>query len=390
MKTNLLVLSALLLGACAPLSPRDTIELVESAPVESTLAHGDLRATHDVWLEVIEGAHERLDLAFFYASDQAPSRLTPLVAAVVRAADRGVHVRLLTDAGFYETYPAIPDELGRHTGIDVRLFDMEAATGGGVLHAKYLLVDDEEAFIGSANFDWRSLEHIQELGVLVNSARIATALRDIFEIDWALAGGEARPAPRDVTRAELAYGPDSVRVRPVFSPPGQLADASSHDLPVLLEWIAAAEECVRVQLLSYSRYDVLDDALRAAAKRGVRVELLVADWNKRPYSLADLKSLQCLAGVEVRFVTVPQASSGFVPYARVIHAKYMVVDGKRAWLGTSNWSRGYFEESRNVGLLIEGRSFAERLERFFASGWDCDYAETVDPDAEYAVPRIGE
>ena len=66
------------------------------------------------------------------------------------------------------------------------------------------------------------------------------------------------------------------------------------------------------------------------------------------------------------------------------------VHGNKSRGCTSNWSRGYFEESRNVGLLVEGRSFAERLERFFASGWDCDYAETLDPDAEYVVPRIGE
>ena len=95
-------------------------------------------------------------------------------------------------------------------------------------------------------------------------------------------------------------------------------------------------------------------------------------------------------GIEVRFVTIPVHSSGFVPYSRVVHAKYMLVDGERAWLGTSNWSRGYFEESRNVGILFEGRAFAERLERYFAKGWNSEYAETLDPEREYEVPRIGE
>jgi len=67
-----------------------------------------------------------------------------------------------------------------------------------------------------------------------------------------------------------------------------------------------------------------------------------------------------------------------------------VADGRRAWIGTSNWERGYFHASRNVGLLVEGRSSGERLQRFFADVWDSAYAEEVDPDATYEPPRIGD
>jgi phosphatidylserine/phosphatidylglycerophosphate/cardiolipin synthase-like enzyme len=74
----------------------------------------------------------------------------------------------------------------------------------------------------------------------------------------------------------------------------------------------------------------------------------------------------------------------------VVHAKYLVVDGEKAWIGTSNWERGYFHDSRNVGLIVDGRPFAQKLERFFQSGWTSRYAEPVDPDADYAPPRIGE
>ena len=391
MKPSILLPALLLWSACADPAPHATLELVESVPSETTLGSEDLRATHAVWMEAFDGASERLDLAFFYTSDVAPSRLTPLIAAVERAAERGVRVRLLTDAGFYKTYPEIPDRLGAHAGIDVRLYDMKETTGGGVLHAKYMVIDADLAFLGSPNFDYRSLEHIQELGVLMKSAPLAQALRAVFDLDWAIAAGEPRPAARATSTAQLhlAEG-EALSVRPVFSPPTLLPDPETADLPWLLEWIGSAESTLRVQLLSYSRYAVLDDALRAAAARGVVVELLVADWNKRPRSLAALKELQSLPGIEVRFVTIPESSAGFVPYARVIHAKYMLVDGVRSWIGTSNWSRGYFEDSRNVGLLVEGRSFAERLERFFQRGWDSEYAETLDVDREYEVPRIGE
>jgi len=94
--------------------------------------------------------------------------------------------------------------------------------------------------------------------------------------------------------------------------------------------------------------------------------------------------------VSVKLVTIPQWSGGFVPFARVVHAKYLVVDGARAWIGTSNWERDYFYASRNVGLVIEDTSFAGQLERFFASGWSSAYATPVDPCATYTAPKIGD
>ena len=50
--------------------------------------------------------------------------------------------------------------------------------------------------------------------------------------------------------------------------------------------------------------------------------------------------------------TVPAAASGFIPFGRVAHAKYMAVDGRLAWVGTSNWEGNYFRGSRNVDIAI--------------------------------------
>ena len=133
---------------------------------------------------------------------------------------------------------------------------------------------------------------------------------------------------------------------------------------------------------------VIDDALRRAAGRGVDVRLLLADWCRRTGTIDRLQALQRVPGIEIRLVTLPPSSAGFIPYARVVHAKHLAVDGRRAWLGTSNWSRDYFHASRNVGILVEGAPFARRLARFFLDGWDSAYAVTVDPEAGYDPPRI--
>lgn len=382
-----------------------TVELVESAPVETSLDRRDLRNADVVWREMIDGAEHSLDFAEFYASDRPGSRLERVVAAIEAAAARGVRVRFLAEKKFAKTYPETLDRLDARDGIEVRRYDA-AAGMGGVLHAKYFLVDGREAFVGSQNFDWRSLEHIQELGARVRAAEVALALGDVFETDWALAGGAPRETRlRRATDAAFplevrCLAPDgsggAARVTPVASPTGWLPDEEHWDLPRIVELIDAAKKSVRVQLLTYRAgrgeraFDDLESALKRAAARGAAVELLLADWCKRKGTVEGVQALARVPGVRARFVTIPQWSGGFIPHARVAHAKYLVVDGERAWLGTSNWERDYFHRSRNVGLLLEGAPIAGRLDRYFRDGWESPYAADVDPDARYEAPRIGE
>jgi phosphatidylserine/phosphatidylglycerophosphate/cardiolipin synthase-like enzyme len=290
----------------------------------------------------------------------------------------------------------------------VRFLDLKNVTGG-VLHAKYFVVDGREAYLGSQNFDWRSLEHIQELGVQIKSASIAAELQRTFELDWQLAD-PARPPAADsakdgetrVAAVHAGRAPEG-RVLPgagpwlVASPRDLLAPGATWDLPQLVRLIDGAREHIRVQLLTYKMstrddgyWDELESALRRAAARRVKVELLVADWCKRKGTIEGLQGLEPLENIAVKLVTIPPWSGGFVPYGRVVHAKYMVVDGARAWLGTSNWERDYFYSSRNVGLVVEDTAFADQLERFFASGWNSSYATPVDPCATYTAPKIGD
>jgi phosphatidylserine/phosphatidylglycerophosphate/cardiolipin synthase-like enzyme len=369
--------------------------------VETTLDHPDIPNADDVWLAMIRGASRSLDIAQFYVSNAPESRLEPVLAAVEAAADRGVAVRLLVEQGFYGRYPESVDRLAARPGIAVRRFDM-ASRMGGILHAKYFLVDGREAYLGSQNFDWRALTHIQELGVRVRQPEITRALGAIFEADWDIVGGadpRARlEAPREPPALHfpvrvLAQG-QPLDLTPLASPKGWLPDESLWDLPRLIASIDGARRRVHVQLLTYkitgrdgSPFPDLDDALRRAAARGVEVRLLVADWSKKAGAIEPLQSLERAPHIDVKLVTIPPWSKGFIPYARVVHAKYLVIDGVSAWVGTSNWEADYFMRSRNVGLWVDGASFAGRLDRFFQDGWDGPYATPVDPDATYTPPK---
>src|SRR5271163_3191997 len=100
-----LSLALVMAPACAPPAPTapkppGQIELVESAPIETSLDHPDIPDAYRVWPEMIRGAARTLDLAEFYLSNAPDSRLEPVIQAVEAAADRGVAVRVLADAGF--------------------------------------------------------------------------------------------------------------------------------------------------------------------------------------------------------------------------------------------------------------------------------------------------
>ena len=186
-------------------------------------------------------------------------------------------------------------------------------------------------------------------------------------------------------------------ITPVFSPKGLLPNDALWDLPHIIKRIEGAKQRVWIQVMTFKLKDwdgevfhELQDPILAAAKRGVDVRLLVADWGKRRGTIEGLQALAATEGIEVRMTTIPEHSSGHIPFARVIHAKYMVVDQDKAWLGSSNWERGYFYEGRNVGVLLDGASGVTPLADFHQSLWQSPHTYEVDPTATYEAPNFGE
>lgn len=397
-------LALLFCGACggggAPRAeaPRPTttpvrVELVESAPLETTLDHPDIANASDVWVTMIDSATRTLDFAEFYASEieegeAGTSLLSPVIAAIERAArQRHVTVRFLADAMFAKKYPRT---LARLKAAGVSLFEVDVqARTGGVLHAKYFVVDGAEAFVGSQNFDWRSLSHIQEMGVRIASTEIAQELLAIFETDWAIARGVPFTSRQLPTKSVPTASGETLTL--VATPKGLLPDESTWELPRITSAIDEAKRSIDVQVLSYkttsrdgSPFPTLDDALRRALGRGVRVRLLVADWSAKEGSpgRAALTSLAQVPGATVRVITIPPWSGGNVAYARVAHAKYMVIDagepaGARAWVGSSNWEGDYFTRSRNVGVIASQGALARRLDHVFEDGFSSAYAKPL-------------
>jgi phosphatidylserine/phosphatidylglycerophosphate/cardiolipin synthase-like enzyme len=375
-------------------------EIVESAPVETTLDNPDVRNAHEVWLEMINNAKRSLDIEQFYISTEPNEPLEDIINAVVEAGKRGVKVRIIADAGMYKTYPQTLDRLGKQKNISVQLIDYRKISDG-VEHAKYFIVDGEQVYLGSQNFDWRALKHIFELGVHITDKNAAKTFTDIFEIDWKLSGPDSKnfKIPKEQYKVPfvLIEGEDTLKYYPTFSPTGYIPDESLWDEKQLVSLIDNAKAEIYFHVLTYSPvakkkdyYEVLDNALRRAATRGVKVHVMCADWCKRKPTIDYLKSLSVVPNIEVKLSTIPEWSGGYIPFARVDHSKFLVVDDHFSWIGTSNWEKSYFYNGRNIGVVVENKTVNKILKKIYLNNWNNSYSYSLKPEIEYTPPKVGE
>jgi len=127
-----------------------------------------------------------------------------LEAAVARAVQRGVHVRILTNSirsnnhlAAHATYRNHIDEM---LGDGAQLHEVRvdardryihmvppAEEKSLALHAKALVIDRDKVFIGSANLDPRSLRINTEMALLVHSEALNARVREAFRPDFELA-----------------------------------------------------------------------------------------------------------------------------------------------------------------------------------------------------------
>ncbi len=370
-----------------------SMELVLTVPIETQLGVEGIRDGQLVWLEMIREARKSLSIEQFYITDEMGEPLRPVLDAIRDAGSRGVVVRLIADEKFFKTYPRWVTEVGNYPSAEARTLDFAP----GVQHAKFFVADGENVFVGSHNFDWRALKHIHEVGVRVRSRSVGAKMEDIFNADWAagitVAGGVGKPMP--LFESHGTYDSDPIRV--LASPASKNPKGIEDSLTVILEKLAGAKKTIALQLYEYSTvsrdgrvgWKTLDEALRKAAGRGVSVRLLV-DATALKKDKNGLVSLGNQKNVVVKATTIPQYSGGLIDYARLIHSKYLIIDEMTLWVGTENWSRGYFENSRNVGLVFTDRQVAASLSSIFDRVWESELTKTIEGTTRVSLstPRV--
>jgi len=186
-------------------------------------------------------------------------------------------------------------------------------------------------------------------------------------------------------------------ITPTCSPAGFIPDSTVWDEEAIVGVIHAAKRMLTLQFLTYTTrvwgggsYNVIDNAIRDAAKRGVTVRMIVSDWGKGTPTVGVLKALAAVPNIEVAFTAIPEWSGGYIPFARVEHCKYVVADDTTFWLGTANCEKSYYYTTRNLGITGTSPFLAGTLSRIFMKSWESTYKERITEEGTYLPREHGE
>jgi phosphatidylserine/phosphatidylglycerophosphate/cardiolipin synthase-like enzyme len=160
-----------------------TVELVWTGPL---VAGPAMRRTDQALLQVINAAQQSLLIVSF-----AVYKIAAIATAIVRAAERGVTIRICVEAPepsgqkmAHDTIRALGPEVAQRAAIYVWPSDKrptDESGKAGVLHAKCAVADSRLLFVSSANLTDNAMTLNMELGVLVQSTTHATRVEAQFE-----------------------------------------------------------------------------------------------------------------------------------------------------------------------------------------------------------------
>lgn len=370
-------------------------QIVESVPKETTMERSGLPRTQAVWLNMINNAKSTLDIGMFYFANKKGEAMEPVMDAIKNAAGRNVAVRILVDSAFYSGSEKSVDELAGIKNISIAKISFKNV-GGGVMHAKYMIADGRDLYTGSANMDWRALDHIHELGIRIKNKKLAKNFEAIFNYDWNNSDIGRNTIKENISFDEIlnVYNELSIQTKnyggvtlyPCFSPMGKMPEGFSNELDELVSIINNAKHSLHIQMYAYNTRDEftnIDNALRSAAERGVKIKIIFGNWAIRKGATEVIQNLSQVPNIEIKFSAIPEHSSGFIPYARVEHCKYFVADNNISWVSSANWERGYFYGSRNTTLVIDNNKVNKAIKKIFLSDWNSKYTEFVDANKTY-------
>ncbi|NWK56361.1 phosphatidylserine/phosphatidylglycerophosphate/cardiolipin synthase family protein [Verrucomicrobiaceae bacterium N1E253] len=285
--------------------------------------------------------------------------------AVLRAADRGVRVKIMKDRGavLYESQESnrkpffpTPRSWGK------RLYQR----GLGMTFPRTWVQDDWDQSLGlrlmqhpKVDFVWVSPTHtkyycIDERCLITGSLNLEDRHRNYHDVMMEIRG-ERRV--EQFRHAQQCSGQDQASVG--FTVLMNDPDRGRFEIKAkLLELVRLAKRSLHIEMAYLGDPDVTE-VLVAAAQRGVHVTILFSEkaniGNDGNYHV--LNQLMKSALVEVRMSS------------KMIHSKVMVIDGKRALFGSANFSVFSLQRAGELSFLLDGSDAVDSLNEVLMERW---------------------
>jgi cardiolipin synthase A/B len=284
-------------------------------------------------VQAIEGANTSIRLEVYILTS------TSVMRALDDAARRGVDVRVLLDAAPYGEGSVSPQQtIERLNAAGVQAKPSDPAYH--YTHEKAMVVDGSTAYIMTCNLSKSGLGGSssatnREYGVIDTDRADVAEVSAIFQADW------DRTTPQ-LTDPNLVVSPVDARSKL------QGLIASAHQALQIED-----EEMVDPQS---------ESALVAAAQHGVLVDIVLPSPGSGASLSADVQRLLS-GGVRVHFAT-----------GLYMHAKLIIADGSRAFVGSENFSANSLDDNREVGVVLSDPTALSILSSTFGTDWSTSTA----------------
>jgi cardiolipin synthase len=324
-------------------------------------------------LAAIEAAKKSVSLVtYIFDNDETGGKF---VAALERAGQRGVAVRVLVDAaGTRYSWPPITRRLAAAKIPFAKFLPASLLTPWRVAtinlrnHRKSLIVDGQTAFTGGINLRHGNVladqpaSPVQDLHFRVTGP-VVTELQEAFANDWTFTTEEILDGESWFPEVKESGG---VIARVI--PDGPDADFENARW-TLLAALAEAQTSVKILTPYFLPDNALITALNLAALRGVRVDIILPAKNNLPYVHWASRSLwwQVLErGCHV-WLTPP-------PFD---HSKLMIVDGHWVLLGSANWDARSLRLNFELNVECYGREFARKMKKIITAKMSAAHEVTL-------------
>ncbi|MFW2364859.1 MAG: cardiolipin synthase [Desulforhopalus sp.] len=309
-----------------------------------TLSGSDLQLISDTQeilraiVKDIDGAKSTVHLLFYIWHPGGTA--DEVVDAVLRARKRGVRCRIIVDAiGSAKWWKSDLRKKLQSAGVEVvlamptGLLRMLTSRNDLRLHRKIVVVDGEVAWTGSMNLvDPRFFKQDAGFGEWVDAmARIqGPAIEPLLIVllsDFKIETGQSIDHLLETSDIKQLKPCGSSDVQVISSGPGE-GHADDAILQMILSMIYAAQDEIFITTPYFVPDDSMLRALRGAASRGVRVELIVPA--KVDSILVRYASRSYFAELMQAGVQIQQFDGG------LLHTKSITVDGSITMFGTVN------------------------------------------------------
>jgi len=323
----------------------DITTLVNGAQIFPAMFNAIRAARHSINFET-----------YVFSDGQVGREFTEALAERARA---GVKVSAILDA-------LGTDKMGRDNLARLRAAGVEAVNYHSIFwldpfrynhrtHRKLLIVDGETAFVGGAGIadEWMgnadSPQHWRDNHYQVTGPVVAQ-LQAIFMANWLKTGGHVLHG--------ADYFPPLASMGPCLAQAIRSSTGNANlDLMYLLA-IASAQKTLRIENAYFLPDDLTRKELIQAAKRGVKVEIIV------PGKLINKKLVR--AASQRHWPELIKAGIKIYEYQpTMVHVKLLVVDDTFVSVGSGNFDNRSIQLNDEANLDVLDRDFAAQQTRLF-------------------------